>query len=118
MGKVKSLFIWTLVLAIAGCASGHCRMQKSPLEQSVFVFKSDGSKQCGMGEVTSLETMAQEFVKLEPPIKILSQVAKKDGKMYAQVCGGPTGRINVYEISAQDLGRAQSLGFEVYRDDN
>jgi hypothetical protein len=31
--------------------------------------------------------------------------------MHIQICGQSTGQLNVYEISAADLSKAESLGF-------
>ena len=67
-----------------------------------------------MGAPVSLETMAEELKGL----KVISQVKKSDGKMYAMVCGGPTGKINVYEILATDLVKAEGAGFKELKSDN
>jgi hypothetical protein len=114
VGEVRYFLLALIALVLAGCATGHCRARKNTQIASVFVYKTDGSKQCGMGETISLEAMAEEL----KGIKIISQSKKSDGKMYAMVCGGPTGKINVYEILATDLAKASSAGFKEYKSDN
>src|SRR5690606_4760685 len=101
-----------LSLTVLGCASGHCRGRESIKEASkmkwtdeevmekrraerVFVYKPDGSLQCGMGQSIKPETMASQLGE----IKIYSMENKNDGMMRIQLCGSPTGQINVYEIS-------------------
>ena len=75
---------------------------------NVFVFKADGSLQCGMGKPISAEEMEKEL----KGIKVLSRDKRPDGMMHIQVCGSPTGIINVYEIPASQLAEAQSRGFK------
>lgn len=112
MGKVIIGLI-TLFLLTA-CASGHCRARKVKKVETVFVGKPDGSRQCGMGSIVSLESMAEEL----KSIKIISQAKKNDGKMYPMVCGGPTGVLNSFEILKSDLAKAVSLGFKEIKSDN
>lgn len=75
---------------------------------SLFVFKADGSLQCGMGKAISLEDMEKEL----KGIKVLSRDKRPDGMMHIQVCGSPTGIINIYEIPAANLADAESRGFK------
>ena len=76
-------------------------------EPHAFVFKPDASKQCEANSGISLETMEREL----KDIKVFSKAKGDDGKMYAAVCGGKTGRLNVYEITQKDLAKALNLGF-------
>lgn len=77
-------------------------------EARVKVYKYDGSLQCGMGSAIPLDTMARELKN----IKIFSKESKEDGLMRIQLCGSPTGKANVYEISKAQLKDAQALGFK------
>ena len=92
---IKSLFAFILVASAAG------------QDPHVFVVKSDNSKQCESGSGITLEAMAKEL----KDIKVYSKSKQDDGKMYAAVCGGKTGRLNMFEISQKDLPAAQKLGF-------
>lgn len=76
-------------------------------DPQVSVFKSDNSKQCEANSGIPLEKMEQEL----SAIKVYSKSKQDDGKMYAAVCGGKTGRINVFQISQKDLSKALKLGF-------
>ena len=134
--KPHQLLLALLVLVLVACTSGNCRRDGTlivpkatggkavaetpkkkelptkkgdfpPLEKRVFVFKDDGSKQCGMGKTIPLKVMAREL----KGIKIYSQENKMDGLMHIQVCGAATGRANVYEISKDNLGKAKAKGF-------
>lgn len=105
---IKNLFGYlVLFIMVAGCASGHCRGKTVAENRSVFVFKPDGSLQCEQGSGTPLADMAKEL----DGISIRSQVNKSDGRMYMMMCGGPTGKINVYEIAEKDLNKALAKKF-------
>ncbi len=113
-------------LAFVACTQGHCRRKSeapgaaTPVEAGdnssnvtkstdrTFVYKYDGSLQCGMGKAIPLETMAKEL----NGIAILSSAKKPDGLMHIQVCGSITGQANVYEISAKYLKAAEAKGFK------
>lgn len=125
MGKLS------LVLAAffaMSCTQGHCRRKSdapgaaTPVEAGdisgttgaakasdrIFVYKYDGSLQCGMGKAIPLETMAKEL----NGIPIISSVKKPDGLMHIQVCGSITGQANVFEIPAKYLKAAETKGFK------
>lgn len=82
-----------------------------PVEKRVFVYKYDGSKQCGAAAGVPPETMAKEL----QGIKIFSKENKMDGLMHIQVCGAATGRANVFEIKSEDLAKAQAKGFQEWK---
>lgn len=120
----------TAVLLLASsfmfaCTQGHCRRKAQapgtaqPVESGdasttpkgpdrIFVYKYDGSLQCGMGKPIALDTMAKEL----NGIQILSSVKKPDGLMHIQVCGSITGQANVYEIPARYQKAAEAKGFK------
>lgn len=120
------ILILILTLA-AGCTQGHCRRkaeapgQAVPVETAetnptpsqkssdrIFVYKYDGSLQCGMGKAISVDTMAKDL----NGIQIFSSAKKPDGLMHIQVCGSITGVANVYEISSKFLKQAEAKGFK------
>lgn len=127
---IKFVWIFVLILTLGACTQGHCRRkadtgaQAKPVEgvtgseaasaaakpasDRVFVYKYDGSLQCGMGKAIPLETMAKEL----QGIPILSSVKKRDGLMHIQVCGSITGMANVYEINSKNLRAAEAKGFK------
>ncbi len=117
------MFVSMFMLA---CTQGHCRRKAeapgaaTPVEAGdlsgtggkgsdrIFVYKYDGSLQCGMGKAIPLDTMAKEL----NGIQILSSVKKPDGLMHIQVCGSITGMANVFEIPAKYLKAAEAKGFK------
>lgn len=130
MGRLavkKYLWLFVVLSLLGACSTGYCRRAKdqtgTPVgpeeaidqkanadanKRRIFVYKYDGSMQCGMGRTIGLEDMAKELA----GIKIYSQKKKADGLMHIQVCGSPTGQANVYEIAEDDLAKAESLSFK------
>lgn len=104
----------TLRTAATGASSGgpvstaNQNSNAGTAATNVFVFKADGSLQCGMGKAISIEDMEKEL----KGIKVLSRDKRPDGMMHIQVCGSPTGVINIYEISASQLKEAEARGFK------
>lgn len=120
---MKLIFFVSLIL-LAACANQVCKIEDredlvvtgnekvssadKDLTKRVFIYKADGSLQCGTGEKIDLNTMRKNLGKIE----VFSSANKHDGLMRTQVCGAPTGYNNVYEINAQDLETAIKLGFK------
>ena len=126
-----------LAAATIGCASGNCRqlaneqtrVQENPAppaaapapskrkkallpvpaakEETVLVYKYDGSLQCGMGTAIPVEKMEKEIAELG----VQSREKKSDGMMHIQVCGQPTGMVNTYTIPLSKLPQAEKRGF-------
>jgi hypothetical protein len=124
VGIKSAVLVFAILLA--GCQQGHCRRQvdapaeAQPLpggaDQSlkpsesdrVFVYKYDGSLQCGQGKAIPVEVMAKEL----QGIPVSSSMKKNDGLMHIQVCGSISGKANVYEIPATYLKQAEGKGFK------
>lgn len=79
-------------------------------EPDAFVraYKYDGSVQCEEGGIP-LQEMAAELIAAD--VKILCAKKRHDGMVRIALCGEPTGNINVFEIAASDLSKAEELGF-------
>lgn len=78
---------------------------------AVYVYKYDGSVQCGGTEPISLDVMGKELT--DAGVKVISQRKGTDGLMHSFVCGATTGAINVYEIDSADLQKARDRNFSV-----
>jgi len=78
------------------------------LTKKLYIYKLDGSLQCGLGAKIDLSEMRKELGSIE----VFSSENKHDGLMRVQVCGHPTGYCNVYQINAKDLDKALQLGFK------
>lgn len=78
------------------------------LSQRVFVYKPDGTLQCGQGQKIEPNEMKKQLGSIE----VFSGENKHDGLMRVQMCGHPTGQCNVFQIKASDLEQALKLGFK------
>lgn len=78
----------------------------------VRVFKPDGSRQCGKRGGKTVEVMERELA----GITVYSREKRSDGLMHVQICGSPTGIINVYEIDLNTLKQAEERGFKRFED--
>lgn len=125
------IFIKSLVVLcfVSGCSATSCKIEdrsppaltgqehtmteKKDLTTKVYVYKPDGSLQCGQGAKIDLNTMKKDL----GDIQVFSSENKHDGLMRIQLCGHPTGTCNVYEILAADLEKATKLGFKKWNKD-
>ena len=118
-------FLGILCLIALGCPSHPCKIEdraeanaasmkekgstvKKDLTSRAFVYKADGSLQCGQGSKVDLAVMQKQLGDIE----VFSSENKNDGMMRIQVCGAATGNVNVYEIDAKDLETALKAGFK------
>lgn len=104
--------ICMLSALLSGCYSDNkSRSSIEPVKSVsdvIKVYKSDGSLQCASGGV-SLEDMRKQLV--EKGIDVICSQEGNTGMMYAAVCGGGTGKINIYKIHSQNLQDAENIGF-------
>lgn len=127
MEAKKFIFFCGIVFSFVGCTTGNCRSQQIKAEQAggpvtpkenkllpnlnvgdrVRVFKPNGSLQCGQGKSVDATIMAKDL----KDIQIYKTSVENDGKIRIQMCGAPTGNVNVYEIDKTNLESALSLGF-------
>lgn len=135
---VKALSTAAAILFVTSCANGPCRRLREPqlaegqanaqatastvplasptplpgtsmtTPNSIYVSKPDGSLQCRIGKGLSVEEMEKQL----RGIPVLSKEKRPDGRMHIQVCGSPTGLINVFEILESSLNEAESRGFK------
>ncbi len=93
-----------------GSANGSTVNENAPLK--VRVYKSDGSRQCERGVGKSVEATERELA----GIPVSHREKRSDGLMHIQVCGSPTGIINIYEIDSSNLKQAEERGFKRWED--
>jgi len=112
-----------LAVFLSSCTQGHCRRKTDSPElaaqpvvtaptasadEHTYVYKYDGSLQCGLGKAVALEAMAKQL----QGVTVFSQSKKRDGLIHIQVCGSITGMANVYEIPLAQIKKAESFGFK------
>lgn len=87
-------------------------VKNDALPELVRVYKPDGSRQCEKKPGVAVDIMERELAGIE----VISRVKRKDGLMHIQVCGSPSGMINVFEIKATYLKQAEQRGFKRLED--
>lgn len=86
----------------------------------VWVYKEDGTRQCGTGTEIALDEMREELAKLIGGGNILNQEKRILPLIFPMVCGGRNGHVNAYEIT-EDGARTLFTGivgkneFELWR---
>lgn len=87
---------------------------KTESEQTIWVTRSDGSRQCEQRRVPTAAEVANQVK--NAGIIVFHFRSGNDGQMHAQRCGSPTGRTVDLEISRPDLTKALALGFVTKED--
>lgn len=82
------------------------------LPARIRVYKPDGSRQCENRPGKAVEVMERELA----GIAVHAREKRKDGLMHIQVCGSPTGVVNLYEIDSSFLKQAEERGFKRFED--
>ena len=75
---------------------------------SVTVYQPRGAVQCG-SRGTAPEAMAA--VLRRAGVAVRASACGSDGRLRPARCGAGTGELNLFDIAASDLARAQALGF-------
>jgi len=110
----------TYVKQVAGIAligSVLCIAVAASASPDVWVYRPDGTLQCGQGQEESLEKSKQALEKLGAKVEASE---KRDLPVFIiTLCGAPTGKVNAHRISAKDWEKVKSgfvgpNGFEVW----
>jgi hypothetical protein len=80
-------------------------------ENTVQIYKYDGTLRCGMGREISLKEMTKELE--SSGIDVVTSRKGEDGLTHINVCGASTGSTNVYVIDRGSLPAAERLGFRL-----
>jgi hypothetical protein len=75
---------------------------------SVTLYISAGSVQCATG---GMSLTGMQRLLTDAGIQVLTANCGSDGRIYTTVCGGPDGRIGIFEIPAVQAQAASALGF-------
>ena len=122
-------FTFAPTIFLIACSSGNCRAQREAEKakgkdvsvvseeklqantnnkNKIWIYKYDGSLQCGQGSAITPEAMQKEL----QGIKVFKAESRIDNLMHVQACGTPTGRANVFEIDVSMLESAKKKGFK------
>ena len=101
--KINYLIISTLVI-LAGC-------DDSDSNNDIDVYISTGELQCQENGLTISET--KDYL-LDANIEVKSESCGHLTEIvYADVCGGKTGKLHVFSIDKADKNTAENLGFTI-----
>ncbi len=110
---VKTSVLLVLIISFVTCA---CFKQPAVVVgaqvnnvDGVWLQKEDGSLSCEPDRAVSLEAARAELEKND--VKVLAQQKGNDGQMHIQMCGAPTGNLNLIQVSKDDVSKAKELGF-------
>lgn len=74
----------------------------------IRVYKPDGSRQCEKRTGVPVDVMERELA----GISVFGREKRKDGLMHIQVCGSPSGIVNIFEIEQSFFKQAEQRGFK------
>lgn len=107
---MKYLVLASVLLGATSVAIAHPAKHQHEGPEYVQVFKHDSSVQCEKSSGIKLSKMKEELA--NAGIEVKCSFKGSDGMMRIQMCGGPTGKLNVYKIPADKLTSAVDLGFK------
>lgn len=79
-------------------------------ERKIWVWKSDGSKQCGGPAKITPDSAAREAK--AGGLMVYQFRKDSDGQMYPSVCGAGTGSTVELEIPMKELNKAIAMGYK------
>ncbi len=86
-----------------------------PRPGRVWIYRSDGSKSCGVRKGVTLTSATNELS--GKGVRIFNKRKKHDGIMRMMVCGADTGMQNELHIDGQSLPIAATLGYRLLGED-
>jgi hypothetical protein len=103
-----------LAAIAAALATGACQSaSQPPPDDLVAYYQLAGSKQCERGGKTP-EALKQELS--AAGVQVTSVACGHDGRVYAQSCGGPDGRILTVKVPQAQAAAASRLGLKPLRE--
>ncbi len=112
--KGTSIYFLFLLVFLVQCSSKPCVPEiflKNKSHRVIEIYRPDGTKQCGMGEEISLESMEKELNSIG--VETLDRRKGQNNLFRTVVCGAPTGKVNIYKIYSSDLKRVEPLSFKL-----
>lgn len=113
MRIARALLAFAAAAGVTACPSNPPAATAASSTEAVALYQSAGSKQCERGG-KSLDALRQELS--ASGVQVLSGACAHDGRMYAQACGTPDGRILVVRVPREQAAAAQRLGLRPLRE--
>ena len=67
----------------------------------IWVYKDDGTRQCGMGKEITLKEMEEQLARIIGERNILSRMKGQLPGVFPDLCGAPNGHVNMYKIAPE-----------------
>jgi hypothetical protein len=110
-----------LAMALTACTGAEQQPEKkwdvkvtTKGEAKVWVFQSDGSKQCAEAPPSLTPSGASKDL-MNLGVMVYQGRTGNDGMMRTAVCGSPTGNTVELEIGRVDLPKAEAKGYRLKR---
>lgn len=86
---------------------------------SIWVYKDDGTRECGLGTEIELAKMEEQLAKIVGEKNILDRTKGQLPGFFGAWCGGPNGHVNLYELTPEGYkllegGFVGPLGFQLW----
>ncbi|MCC6276340.1 MAG: hypothetical protein IT289_00340 [Oligoflexia bacterium] len=135
MGQLVKVMLGLIAALTVGCSNTPCSnvpldrenlvakstvQESSPIEENslsgptVEVYKPTGELQCGGGKVLTLKDAEGQL--LVQGIRTADGRTQSDKKIRMTVCGAANGQIHIFRIPAQQLKKAEKIGFRKWID--
>jgi hypothetical protein len=117
-GFLMRLSVFLCSILIFGCTTVQPAKKEWEVKVSkegevkVWVWKPDGSQQCGMAPASLTPDLARQELK-KAGVMVYEARTGQDGMMHITKCGAATGKTVDVEISKKDGARALSLGYRI-----
>lgn len=105
---MKCLYVTAVAVLLSSCSGDS---SDSSDRNSVYVYDTDLVRSCDHPENETLQESAQALVS-EGVDVISSTCGEITGLAWPEVCGAPTGRINVHLIHRSNLVDVEPLGYK------
>ena len=98
----------TCITLVVVSALAACGGADGVGEYAVSVYKYTGSVQCTGG---GLSLSAMQGMLIAANVQVRSASCGADGMVYPRVCGGPDGRLGIFQVPAAQVPAARAAGF-------
>jgi hypothetical protein len=116
--KIKFKFLIGIILSslVLGASMGFALKKTEAVKvsvnrsETVWVGKPDGAQSCSPDSGISLAQGVKELENAH--ITVLESKKGSDGNVHIQMCGAPTGSLNLFLIPRESVRASQAIGFQ------